>query len=357
MVAPRLPPEICGVGSYAWELSRAWPKPTATSWLVLSGVEASRAAWPNENIHGFSPDTGEFERLLSLQPDRNVLLHYAGRAYHRFGFPFWMTGGFARWKAKDPGRRLHVIFHELPAHLSLLSRQGFLQGLGFRISRRLANQADTLITNSEHHAELLRSWVGDTEVYWFPVPSNIRPATANPFSGERRRGEFVIFGLPFSRLQTIQLFRDSISAWGKTGRLRVLHLVGPRDEKFSAQADDILAQCLPPNAIVQHGALPAAEISLRLLGAEFCLSPVTKLTWSKSSSFMAFAAHGCPIVSMEQTSSPPLHETIPPADVATITETDARQKAGALREWYSRNADWDVTAKRIAALISEDRFR
>jgi glycosyltransferase involved in cell wall biosynthesis len=187
------------------------------------------------------------------------------------------------------------------------------------------------------------------------VPSNILPAAAN--SEERRSGEFVIFGLPFGRLQTVELFRDWILAWGKTGRLRVLHLVGPSDEKFTAQAHTLLAGCLPPAAIVQHGALSPAEVSRRLLRAEFCLSPATKLTWSKSGSFMAFAAHACPIVSIDGTSSPPLNETIPPAEVATITESEARQKAAALREWYSRNADWDVSAKRIAALISEEQFK
>jgi glycosyltransferase involved in cell wall biosynthesis len=347
VVAPRLPPEICGVGNYAWELHRAWPLPRPISWLVLFGADASRRAWPNENIHSFAARAGEFETLLSAQPGRDVLLHYAGRAYDRFGFPFWMAEGFARWEAKDPGRRLHVVFHELAAHLPLLSRQGILQRLSFRVARRLANLATTLITNSEHHAGLLKAWVPASDVHWFPVPSNIPPPAPDSGLGKRKRGEFLVFGLAFSRLQTVQLFRDWISSWAKIGRLRRLHLIGPRDEKFSAQADHLLAECLPADAVVQHGALPPGEVSQRLLEAEFCLSPASKFHWSKSGSFMAFAAHACPVVTTEQTPAP-LNQTIAPNDVATISESEAEKYGAALREWYAQNADWKIVAKRIA---------
>jgi len=350
VVAPRLPPEICGVGSYAWELHRAWPGSRPISWLVLSGADASRQEWPNENIQTFSPDAAGFEQLLSAQPGRDVLLHYAGRAYQRFGIPFWMPEAFSRWKAKDKRRKLHVVFHELPAHLPLLSRQGIVQRLSFRVARRLANQATTLLTNSEHHAALLKNWVSRSDVHWFPVPSNIPPPDNDSFSGKRRRGEFVIFGLPFGRLQTVQLFRDWISSWLKTGRLRILHLVGPRDETFSVQADRLLGECLSADAVIQHGALPSAEVSQRLLEGEFCLSTATKLNWSKSGSFMAFASHACPVVTTEQMPVP-LNQTISPIDVATISQEAAGEKGAALREWYSQNAEWAIVAKRIANLM------
>jgi hypothetical protein len=217
------------------------------------------------------------------------------------------------------------------------------------VARALAEQATTTITNSPHHATVLNRWTLRSAVQWMPVPSNI-PAPAEP-AGQTRDGEFVIFGLPYTRLQTLREFADAIRSWHQSGRLTRLHLIGPRDFKFSPQSDALLAQMLPRDAVVEHGELEPAEVSHRLLEAEFCLSSSNELTWSKSGTFMAYAAHGCRVIAPQSFTSKPLQFTTAPNEVAGISTEAAKAKGGELRRWYMQNAEWALIASRVAAIV------
>lgn len=354
VVAPRLPPQACGVGTYAWELSRHWPDPRPTQrFLVGADALASQRALQDAAITEFQPDARHFLDALETQGDADVLLHYAGRGYHRFGFPFWMAKAFARWKQKGKAARLHIIFHELPADLPLLSRQGVLQRLSFVVARKLTTLADTLITNSEHHAALLGQWAGATPVHWFPVPSNI--PRHNTGAASKERGAFAIFGLPYTRLQTVRVFAQWLQAWRGSGRLRKLHLIGPPDEKFSPQTDEILARIFEETHVVRHGELSAVEVSQQLAATEFCLSAQNNLTWSKSGTFMAYAAHGCAVVTDQRYEAAPLEFAVPAASLEQATDAEIHERASKLREWYVGNATWEITAQRIADVIAASK--
>lgn len=346
IVAPRLPPQACGIGTYAWQLNRYWPTdPAGNRFLVFADAEASREHLQSGQMQSFPPSRGGFAEVLERQQVTDVLLHYAGRAYHRFGFPRWMPAAFANWKKRDSKRRLHVIFHELPADLPLLSKQGILQRLSFPVARQLAELATTLITNSEHHASVLSRWVPRSAVEWFPVPSNIEPPPGA--TKPKRRGEFVIFGLPYTRLQAALTFAGWIAAWKKSGRLSRVHLIGPRDAKFTPQADAILTG----EHVVEHGEVGAAQVSKLLLETEFCLSISNELTWSKSGAFMAYAAHGCAVVTAHSGSSEPLLYTVSAPDLEAMSPEIAERMGGELRRWYFQNADWPLAAARIAELV------
>ena len=351
IVAPRLPPQACGIGTYAWQLNEHWPNESSDHrFLVYADAAASRETLRNPQILEFPPTAQGLADTLEQQNASDVLLHYAGRAYHRFGFPRWMPDAFARWRAREPKRRLHVIFHELPADLPLFSKQGILQRLSFPVAQRLAELATTVMTNSEHHASVLSRWMLRSPATWFPVPSNIPPPV--PFvAAPRESGHFVIFGLPYTRLQALRIFRESLTEWATAGRLSRLHLIGPRDNKFSIEADALLAAALSPNEWLEHGEVSAAEVAKLLLQAEFCLSISHQSTWSKSGAFMAYAAHQCAVITAESVNVEPLCFTIPASEVQTTSAEAAAEKAQRLRDWYLRNADWELTARRIAGLI------
>lgn len=351
IVAPRLPPQACGIGTYAWQLNQHWPTNRALNrFLVFADAAASREHLQTERVRDFPANARGFADVLEQSGAADVLLHYAGRAYHRFGFPRWMPQAFAMWRGRDTGRRLHVMFHELPADLPLLSKQGILQRLSFPVARALAEQAATTMTNSAHHAAVLNRWTLQSEVKWMPVPSNI-PAPAER-TAQARGGEFLIFGLPYTRLQTLREFTDSIRSWNESGRLSRLHLIGPRDFKFSPQADALIAEMLPADAVTDHGELEPAEVSRWLQGAEFCLSSSNELTWSKSGTFMAYAVHGCAVVVPVSSTSEPLGFTIASADVTAIATQAAEAKGEQLRQWYQQNAEWELIASHVAAIVA-----
>jgi hypothetical protein len=346
VISTRLPPQLCGIGTYSWLLNSHWPGDKArTQFIVMDGAKESAQQLGFASVTGFNGEAQTLERALTQSRSEDLLLHYAGRAYHRYGCPVSMPRVLGRWKKRRPDARLLIFFHELPAEVPMMSRHYLPQRINARIVRKLAQLADILVTNTAHQADKLRALTGRSDVHCIAVGSNITPPARN-VSIPRAKGEFVIFGLPFGRMQTSRLFADHLREWHRAGELTKLHIIGPDD------AGDSLESPLSADAIIRHGALTDRDVSDLLGRAQYALSNATPETWSKSGSFMAFAAHGCPIVTNISTPEHvPLNLTIEAGDVGNVAHGELERRGAALRDWYEANADWKVIASRMAALL------
>lgn len=350
VITTRLAPQVCGIGTYSWLLHQQWPGDTSSAqFLVIDGARESSAALDFSNVSQFNANGTELSHLLDRVGNADLFLHYAGRAYHRYGCPIWLPTALANWKKKFPSGRLLNFFHELPGSFPVTARHYWIDMCNRRVIRKLAKIGDVLVTNTSDHAGKLRQISGRAGVHWLPVPSNI-PVTA-PYV-PRVRSEFVIFGLPFGRWQTLQLFDTAIQSWQDGGHLTKLHLVGPRDGKFDAQSDRLIGRWRDSNIVMRHGMLPAADVSKLLAHVQFGLSNATAENWSKSAVFMAFASHGCTVVSEAKSDAIPLRFTIAAAQVAGISDVDLAERTTALQRWYEQHADWNVVARKIFDLFS-----
>ena len=350
IITTRLPPQVCGIGTYSWWLYRHWPSDTSRAqFLVVDGAVQSAAALDHRAISEFNANSTQLSQALDRAGSVDVLLHYAGRAYHRFGCPLWLPKVLAKWKRRFPLARLMIFFHELPGRSPFPSRHYWIDICNRRIIRQLARMADVLVTNSEDHVRKIEKISGRIDVHCVPVGSNIQPS--NYVSEERPRTEFVIFGLPFGRWQIMQMFDEEIRSWQKSGCLTRLHLVGPRDEKFDLRSDRLIDAWPDHRIITQHGMLPAADVSKLLARVQFGLTNATNQNWVKSSAFMAYASHGCAVVSKIESDSVPLCFTVKPEEVASISDVDLNERTRLLKEWYQQNADWNVIAQKISALL------
>lgn len=354
IITTRLPPQICGIGAYSWLAHKHRPDDSSpASFLVLDGAAESRALLGWDAITDFNGDPRKLGQALDRAGPANVLLHYAGRAYQRFGCPVWMPGVLGKWKAKFPKGRLTVFFHEIPGRLPRLSRHFLLGKINSRIIRQLAAMADELVTNTEHHAAMLRTLSGRDDLHCICVGSNIEPVASSP--EPRMKTEFIIFGLPFGRLQTLRLFDSDIRRWQASRRLTALHLIGPEDQKFTAQANELINAWPTPSSAVRHGLLPAPDVSRLFARAQFALTNVTAETWSKSGAFMACAATGCAaVIKTGEAQLVPISSAIRAEEVEKISDAELASRTVSLKAWYYQNADWDVTARQLAAL-SEPR--
>ena len=350
VITTRLPPQICGIGAYSWLAHQHRPSDSPPAeFFVMEGAAESRALLGWDAITDFNGNPEKLAQALDRAGPASILLHYAGRAYQRFGCPTWMPGVLAKWKAKFPDGRLSIFFHEAPGKLPRLSRQFLLGKIGARIIRQLAAVADIVVTNTENHVAILRALSGREDVHFLPVGSNIEPIanSAQP----RLSTEFVVFGLPFGRLQTLRTFDAEIRGWQANQRLTALHLIGPEDEKFTPEANELMDSWPQPAIAVRHGILPNAEISRLFARAQFALTNVTSETWSKSGAFMACAAMGCAaVVKHGETLTVPLSYAIAASEVQKISDVELASRTVSLKAWYYQNADWSVTAKRLAAL-------
>ncbi len=356
VITTRLPPQVCGIGAYSWLAHKHRPNGSSpTEFFVMEGAAESRALLGWDAITEFNGSPQKLAQALDRAGSANVLLHYAGRAYQRFGCPTWMPGVLAKWREKFPDGRLSIFFHEAPGKLPRFSRQFLLGKIGARIVRQLALLADVLVTNTENHVAILRELSGRADIHFLPVGSNIEPVASS--AQPRLDTEFIIFGLPFGRLQTLRTFDAEIRGWQAHRRLTALHLIGPEDEKFTAEANELINAWPIPALATRHGTLPNAEISHLFARAQFALTNVTPETWSKSGAFMACAATGCAaVVKSGEAHSVPLSYAIAASEVQKISDVELASRTVSLKAWYYQNADWSVTARQLAAL-SETRER
>ncbi len=346
ILTTRLPPHVCGIGAYSWRLRENWPGASEPVHFFL--MENGASAGPDFTT-SFEGDGKRLSSALQNFGSGDLLVHYGARAYHRFGLPVWLPSVLAKWKRQFPQGRLVVFFHELAGEARFPSRHFWAGKVDRYIARRLVSLANAVATNTENHAENLRRFAHAKNVLVVPVGSNIEFEIA-PVS--RAKGEFVVFGLPFGRLQTLQRFDRHLRAWIQSGQLTRLHLVGPVDEKFSSESARLIATWPDPARANFHGLLASSEVARLLRRAQFALTNVTADTWSKSGAFMACAANECPIVVQgARAPSGPFASVIAADEVASITDDELAHRTSLLAEWFRQNADWPVIAQRIAALF------
>ncbi len=260
IITTRLPPQVCGVGTYSWLLHQHWPVDSLqTQFLVIDGAARSIAELHYAGISEFHARPRELSHQLERVGAAKVVLHYAGRAYQRYACPIWFPRVLRNWKAKFSSARLLVVFHELPGDFPITSRYFWIDMCNRGVIRKLAALADVIVTNTDDHLRKIEAISKRRDVHVVPVGSNIEAIDALP--EEKARTEFVIFGLPFGRWQTLRMFAAEIGSWQQSGRLTKLHLVGPRDEKFDLRSDRLIAGWPRPSMIVRHGLLPSVEVS------------------------------------------------------------------------------------------------
>lgn len=351
IITTRLPPEVCGIGTYSWLLHRHWPiSGLRAQFFVIDGAARSTAELGHPAITEFDRDPQKLAEALTRSGDADVLLHYAGRAYHRYGCPTWLPPVLRAWREKSPAGRVLTFFHELPGNNHpITSRYYWIDLCNRRLIRTLTDLSEVVVTNTSEHATKLRNISGRTDIHLIPVGSNIEPVVVT--SGQRARTEFAVFGLPFGRLQTLQMFDHDIRSWQEKGQLTTLHLIGPHDEKFDSRSERLMATWPNPAAVARHGLRSSPEVSQLLCQVQFGLTNATTWNWSKSTAFMAYAAHGCAIISKAKSESVPLRFTVAADELPTISGMDLIARTKALQKWYDENADWKAIANKVAALL------
>jgi hypothetical protein len=349
-IVPRLRPAICGVSEFGWLLSQSWQAPGASfSHLVVDGASRSRACLHSSNIEEVAQSSKKLEQLITAaNPDR-LLLHYANRGYHRYGLPFWLSRGISRWRRHNNRSKLITIFHEVSGPLPLRSHHGLIAFCDRMIIRSLARNSSMIITNAEDNANKLSSITGHQHIKWFPVSSIIPKPLDKPRFVNRREKHFLIFGLPNTQLQTIRLFAENLVEWSEAGKLEVLHIVGPKDEAVAKATAKKLAAISSETQLIWHGELSAPKVSSLLASVGFCLSGISTENFSKSTTFMAYASHACPIVAKISSSLEPLSFLVSPKDICRFSFGFYEASATALGKWYEKQASIESLAKLIAA--------
>jgi len=351
-IAPRLPPSICGVGDASWLLSQHWPSvKDQFSYIVVDGACQSRSVLKLSRIYQVHNSAIRLFNCLKRIRHQGIILHYAGRGFHRYGVPLWLLWAILAWRKTNPSAKLILFVHEVSSLLPLRSHHGIISRLDRYIIRSLSLSADVVLTNTIQHRHQIQSLTGLSSVYLLPVFPNLFELSNPPDWTLRKQDVFLIFGQPSTQLQILHQYRTYLQLWLSCGLLESLHIVGPQTNEVTLLAKTIfLDRCNGLNCLQLHGVLEPADISKLLIKAGYCLSCASVDTYSKSGSFMAFASRACPVVCFAPSEQPPIVNTITPAQVKQDLYFEACLKGLALYHWQRKHASQSSVAETFHSL-------
>jgi hypothetical protein len=144
--------------------------------------------------------------------------------------------------------------------------------------------------------------------------------------------------------------QSSLRSLAAVGRITKIVTVGANGDG-NAEERGLLAGLGLAEGFEQRGPQPERAISELLLTASFGISAQDELSYSKSGTFMAYAAHGLNIVAAcaDRSKEEPLCLLIAPGELLQgIFETELKLRGEGLRAWQERTSSWQIIAAKFA---------
>jgi hypothetical protein len=283
-IVPRLPPYRDGVGDYAIWLA----KQLLTAHNIDTQFLIFQAGPKNDaNIEGFSASKlkehtiQEFNRLISPDVD-GIILHYSNYPYLRgkWDAPFWLLDALNDIKQRLAVKVI-VMFHELPT--LKFGRIKVLNPVQALMSRRLAQTAHTVITDSSNFKKQLGKWT-KSAIPCIPDFSTIgEPDHVVPLAERDRR--LIIFG----GHDRYRVYQNHLSSLLQTCNALGIQEICDIGSPLNLDAGDFKNLRL-----VEMGFQPEEAIQQLMLTSFAGLIDYTRFPGDlgKSSVFAAFCAHG-----------------------------------------------------------------
>jgi glycosyltransferase involved in cell wall biosynthesis len=372
LITQRFPPLCCGVGDYTLGLARTLGEKGHDVIVITRPEPGARPAGirvVEARLDGWG-DLRSVLRLLERERVEQVQVEYSGYGWSRFGFSFWLNGLVAvlRWQGIRVNLGLHETYlnflqHPLQIPIALLQR--------LHVWALIACASEVCVNMPERQRRLRRilPWCR-AKVHYRPNSSTIPVAPLNEEERNQLRasrgaapGDCVVatFGL-FQKAKNLEAVIEAV-AHARTARPLRLWLLGDPGGTAPDYIASLHAQTRSlriEEKVFWSGYLPPAEISGHLQAADVFILPQTDGHLTRSSAFMAAAAHGMPVIAVRNPENQVEFEdgkNLLLAEKSSATEIAAkleslsgdstlRAKLGMnLRQIYRDRFDWPVTAR------------
>jgi len=353
VISPEIGAGAGGLADYTSRIIEHLPNRDAVQVIVPKG---------GSSHHGFIDGVQEIERnrdaLLRALPASGgkVLLQYSAYGFDRFGYPRWLLRALNAWKNRGGGL-LVVMFHEIWAFWPVLNKNFLVQQLHRRDIGMLLEHVDVAFTNTASQAQHLQALAPKGAVQLLPVGSNVCPSREPLY--DRARGVAVLFGLLPTRCRTLEAMRTELKSLARAGAISKIISIGAGDSAEELEREHaLLTELHIRGGFEQRGALAESVVSGIMLEAMFGISAQDEPSITKSSTLMAYAAHGMNIISpfAGAEKSPPLCWFSAPAELLDgIVSADCADRAKRLRDWQQRTASWPYIAEQFALALQLPR--
>jgi hypothetical protein len=304
----------------------------------LPGGENLRVLVPSEHAPQVPQSAGK------------ILVQYSAYGFDALGYPRDLIQALIDWKNKTPGR-LVVMFHEIWTFWPVTNKNFFVQLFHRRAIKGLLRHIDFAFTSTSSQAEHLHALCANTPIHVLPVGSNIRRSVDVDLP--RKRGWAVIFGLPGSRLRALRKIQNSLSSLAAAKVITKMISVGANFDFESKEEERRLLTSLQlADGFQQLGAQPESAISKILATVSLGVFGQDELSYAKSGTFMAYAAHALNILAdfAEASKPAPICWLVAPRELLEgISPVELKTRARGLRDWQEKTSSWEL----IGAKFSE----
>ncbi len=390
LLTRRFPPECCGVGDYSWRLAESWAKQGHEVTVFVASRENQKSEVRNQK----EPEAQKFhvERIgldgrkdvgaaagaiAAARPER-VQIEYSNYGWSRWGFAFHVD---ALVRAlRKMGLPVTVALHEFPltfAQAPLQAGISLVQRAHFAL---LVLGANEVLTNTPERVRTLREWFPwrRERVHFRPNSSHIPVAANNAkrcaeLRAERAAGAALVV-TTFGTYHRDKNFEALIEAAGAAQRelplaLWLLGDASPAQPAYMEMLRGRVRERRLEAASWWPGRMDVEEISLCLAASDIFVLPQPDGHLTRSSAFMAAAAHGLAVIAVRNEENQTDFEHgkniwLVEASRAELFAQAIRQLAGdaalrarlgsGLRELYARKFAWEVTGQIQWRVASEE---
>lgn len=374
LITQRFPPLCCGVGDYALGLARALRDQGHGVTVITRPASGDRA----EGIRVVEAPLGGWRdlrgllRVIEREGVARVQLEYSGYGWSRWGFSIWLNALVAvlRWRGNPVNLGLHETYirfvdHPLQIPISLAQRVHIWM---------LMSSANAVFLSTPERVRVHRRWLPwcRGRIHYRPNSSTI-PVVG--LEGDARRGlrtlrgaepnDCVVatFGL-FQKDKNLEAVIDAV-ARARTARPLRLWLLGDArgaPPAYIAELRDRARAAGIEARVVWSGYLPPEEVSAHLQAADLFVLPQPDGHLTRSSAFMAAAAHGLPVIAVRNAKN---QAEFRHGHNVWLVSTSSAEELGAalsalgndralaaelgmnLRRTYQEQFDWPVTSRRL----------
>lgn len=296
---PRVPPAICGVADYAWNLALALRSREAVESTFLAAGSAwvepgSQTTFPVHRLAHAS--AGSLHNWLTRHQDRHnaVLLHLSPYGFDKRAVPWWLAGAISRQARSPHAPPCITFFHELYADGPPTTSAFWLKPLQKAVLLRIGRASAGLLTNRRPYADWLEARLGKP-IKVLNVFSNFgEPEQVAPLRD--REPALAMFTSASHNGKPLEANIETAAGLARRLEFQRVHVIG------GCNACPATAAGLP---VIRHGVLPASEISALLAQCRAAFSTYNPLYFGKSTLIASFAAHGLAVIA-EQHDPPDL---------------------------------------------------
>ncbi len=375
LITARFAPECCGVGDYALGLARALGEQGHSVVVFTEPANGARPAGiqvVDVRLRGWRDLRRLLHALLDERPDL-VQIEYSGYGWSRWGFAFWLNAAVAALRLEGiavcvGAHEMYIYFGDHPGQIPISLLQRLHIGL-------LVCASSSVFLNMPERVRVLRRWLPwkRGQIHYRPNSSTIPVVSLTEAERQELRARrsaapndmvVVTFGMfhPAKRYEAV----IEAAACAKLERPMKLWLLGDANAAgrsyLAALRERARVRGMESN-LFWSGFLETAEVSLHLQAADVFVLPQPDGHLTRSSGFMAAAAHGLPVIAVRNSRNQEefahgkniwLVETGSAGELAAAIETlardaELRSKLGSnLRRLYRERFDWPRATSRPA---------